>query len=544
MTKSFFNILDSLSSSTNCILITRRILKLLNVKVTNSYIKEKVLSHPHHSSLLCVSDILSECAVKNIAVRLDFERVMELSFPIVAQIRDDSNTYFVVIVELTNNKILYYDKNDQLTDQRPEDFNKQWEGVCLLTEPQESSIQPGYHEEIKEKKNIQFLGILSILALFAWLFLVILNNSSYPSTKGSILLGTYLILKILGVIVGLLLVGYEINQYSPVLQKICVANNKFNCSAVLQSKYSKFPFGNYSWSELGLAYFTATLFLILIYGFSNLVIGSLGILSLSTIPVIILSIYYQAKVINQWCRLCMVVQFILISEILIAFFGEFYNYPLHIDSLPVFLFFFISPIIAWKQLSPILRSRKDSYLHKRSLTKLKNKKEVFHNLLYSGKRISNNPNGLGITLGVAHAKNMVTLVCSPFCQPCAEAYSEFEKLIESGDIQMQLIFTATLQKHDQGQLPVSHFLAISEYCENKKTLEALSHWFVKKINNYDEFKKEFPLKDGLNTQNEKIDNMNNWCFHEKITHTPTIYVDGFTLPEEYNVKDYIEVISK
>lgn len=544
MKKSFFNLQDTLVSSTNCMLITKRILKLINVKVTNSYIKEKVLSHPHHASLLCISDILNECEVKNLAVRLDYERVVEMPFPMVAQIRDDSNNFFVVIVELTNDRILYYDKNDKLTNQRAEEFIIQWEGVCLLVEPQENSIQPGFKEKLKEKTYIKFLGILSALSLLTWVFLIILNNSNYTTTGSAILLGIYLILKLIGVIIGSLLMWYEVDQYSPVLQKICVANNKFNCSAVLQSKFSKLPFGSFNWSELGLAYFTATFFTILIYGFSELTIGSLGFLSLSTAPVIILSIYYQYKVIKQWCRLCMAIQLILISEILITLFGEFYTYPFNTGLLPVFIFFFFSPIFIWRQLSPVLRRRKDNYLHKRSLIKLKNRKEVFHNLLLNGKRIINNPNDLGIILGEEHAKNFITMVCSPYCHPCAEAYSKFEKYIESGEIQMQLIFTASLQKHDQGQLPVSHFLAISEFCGNEKTQAALSLWYVNKLNNYNELSKGFPLKEGLNTQNEKINSMNYWCSLEKITQTPTIYIDGFKLPEEYSVEDYLEIINK
>lgn len=502
------------------------------------------LRNSHHASLLCISDILNECRVENLAVRLDFVRAMEMPFPMIAQIRDESNTYFVVIVKLTNDRVLYYDKNDKLTNQRAENFIKQWEGACLLAEPHEDSIQPGYKEKLKEKTNIQFLGILSTLSLLTWVVLIILDNSNYTTTVSAILLGTYLILKLIGVIVGLLLMWYEIDQYSPFLQKICVANNKFNCSAVLQSKSSKLPFGSFNWSELGLAYFTATLFTILIYGFSELTIGNLGFLSFSTTPVIIFSIYYQSKVIKQWCRLCIAIQLILLSEILIILFGEFYTYPFNISLLPVFIFFFFSPIFGWKQLSPVLRSRKDNYLHKRSLIKLKNRKEVFHNLLLNGKRITNNPTDLGITLGEEHAKNFITMVCSPFCHPCAEAYSKFEKYIESGQIQMQLIFTASLQKHDQGQLPVSHFLAISEFCGKEKTRAALSLWYVKKLNNYNELLKRFPLKEGLNTQNEKINSMNYWCSVENITQTPTIYIDGFKLPEEYSVKDYLEYISK
>jgi hypothetical protein len=33
-----------------------------------------------------------------------------------------------------------------------------------------------------------------------------------------------------------------------------------------------------------------------------------------------------------------------------------------------------------------------------------------------------------------------------------------------------------------------------------------------------------------------------WCKRERITHTPTIFINGYELPDEYNVHDLIDVI--
>ncbi|WP_147676335.1 DsbA family protein [Algibacter pacificus] len=46
----------------------------------------------------------------------------------------------------------------------------------------------------------------------------------------------------------------------------------------------------------------------------------------------------------------------------------------------------------------------------------------------------------------------------------------------------------------------------------------------------------------LEKQNHKIEAMRNWCDAENITHTPTIFINGFELPKEYSIEDLREVL--
>ena len=44
----------------NCIQTVYCVLKLLKVKFTSKYVKDSILSHPEHPSLLSISDILEK----------------------------------------------------------------------------------------------------------------------------------------------------------------------------------------------------------------------------------------------------------------------------------------------------------------------------------------------------------------------------------------------------------------------------------------------------------------------------------------------------
>lgn len=46
----------------------------------------------------------------------------------------------------------------------------------------------------------------------------------------------------------------------------------------------------------------------------------------------------------------------------------------------------------------------------------------------------------------------------------------------------------------------------------------------------------------LQEQDTKIDAMHDWCKAEQITHTPTLFINGYQLPQEYSIEDLIEVL--
>jgi protein-disulfide isomerase len=95
---------------------------------------------------------------------------------------------------------------------------------------------------------------------------------------------------------------------------------------------------------------------------------------------------------------------------------------------------------------------------------------------------------------------------------------------------------------DKRNKPVKHFLALDER-NNKHAQEAMDYWYLSKEKSYEQFAKKFRLNGELLGQDHKISAMHDWCKAEKITHTPTIFINGYELPEEYSIEDLKEVLN-
>ena len=78
--------------------------------------------------------------------------------------------------------------------------------------------------------------------------------------------------------------------------------------------------------------------------------------------------------------------------------------------------------------------------------------------------------------------------------------------------------------------------------DKTKTQKALDDWYLAEKKDYESFANKYPMNGELAKQKDKLKAMNDWCKKEKITHTPTIFINGYKLPDEYHLHDLIDVI--
>jgi uncharacterized membrane protein/thiol-disulfide isomerase/thioredoxin len=353
----------------------------------------------------------------------------------------------------------------------------------------------------------------------------------------------YTLLKSVGLAAGIFLLWFDIDRYNPTLQSFCSGGvgSKINCNAVLGSKHAKLFNGALSLSLLGFSYFFGTLLFLLISSFSLSALSVLGVFSFISVPVVLISVYYQALVIRQWCKFCIIIQAMLIGEIAITFFSGFYREPIAYGSLPLLLALLLLPILGWKLLKPLLEQEKETNVHKRGLKKIKNNPDVLQGLLVKSRKIETSTKGLGISINSKTAMYNVVKVCNPYCGPCAKAHPVLEDLVKAGKINLQILFTAR-SLEDRAGKPVSHFLAIDEKGDKTITQKALDDWYLADKKDYEVFTNKHPMNGELEKQSNKIEAMRDWCDAENITHTPTIFINGYELPREYSVEDLREVL--
>ena len=89
---------------------------------------------------------------------------------------------------------------------------------------------------------------------------------------------------------------------------------------------------------------------------------------------------------------------------------------------------------------------------------------------------------------------------------------------------------------------MSHFIAINEK-DGSKIKEALDNWYENEKKNYDVFAEKYPVNGELELQIKKISQMYTWCSKERITRTPTIFINNYELSKEYIIEDLREVLN-
>jgi predicted DsbA family dithiol-disulfide isomerase len=140
-------------------------------------------------------------------------------------------------------------------------------------------------------------------------------------------------------------------------------------------------------------------------------------------------------------------------------------------------------------------------------------------------------------LGKLEANNIITMVTNPYCPPCAKTHKLLDEFLkERGNVQARIVFTANNTNNDI-KTPVSrHLMALNELKDKTIVRKALHDWYEQKQKNYDAWAKAYPIK--LNgTEYHKIDTQKAWCKMAEVTATPTMLLNGYRLPDLYQLTD-------
>lgn len=535
----------SFSNKDNALDITQKLLLKLGVKVTNTTIEDDLLAHPNYPSLLSICDVISKYGVENIAVKCDIDKLKGLPKPFVVTILDSGGVQesFAILMSIENGDVRIYESTIGVEKIITLDnFIKRWTSNILLVDSENAVGEREYEKELQREriKKITQLIIFSSLPILFFAY-----GISILSQHGSLAMAVavYFILSVIGSIVTGLLVWYEIDRHNPFLKKICSSDKKIGCGAVLNSNASKL--GDVSLSSIGFVYFAgSTLFLFFAGANIDSTLSLIGWLSIMTIPGILFSLYYQWRIIKQWCKLCLMVQGILVAQVFTLLNSNWHYMDESLSNIllgvPTFstIFAFTVPTLMLSLAIPTLRVNKKYKNTAISLKRFKYDSEIFYSLLSKQKAITGKPDGLGIVFGDPDAKTKIIKVCNPYCGPCASAHKPIKELVKvNPDIQVQIIFTASAESKDGAAIPVSHFLAIDEKYDEEKVKEALDDWYLADTKDYSRFAAKYPMNGELAKQEYKIRAMRAWCDEIKIGFTPTFFVDGHQLPEMYDVSD-------
>lgn len=518
----------------NPIQVTIDFLQHLHVKVTTPTIRQSLEQHPEYPSLLSIHDAFTSWDIDALAIDAEKERINNFPLPFLAHLTTQGGQ-FVTVVSV-NETTVTYKVNSALTTMALTDFNNVWTGKTLLAQAKETAGEHNY-ARLRQTQLFKSAQIpLSIVALFvAGVVQCVFVYKAMPWQQGSFYSGLTLVY-FLGVLISAALLWYEVDKTNTALQQICTAGAKTNCNAILHSKQAKF-LGWLTWSEIGFYYFLGGYLAMVVLGAA--VIPLLAVINYTALPYIIFSVYYQWRVVKQWCPLCLAVQAVLLLQGISNVLSVGATIQMESNLLAPLLLCFLVPIAIWNTAKPSLLAAKKLQPKAKELTRLKANVKIFESLLVRQKQITNSTAGLGILLAVPKPKYTIVKVCNPYCGPCAKAHPVLEQLMHlNPHIQVQVIFTATNADTDKRAKPVRHFLALQQQQGVEVAEQAMAYWYSMPTKEYDVLAQKYPVSTTtLQSQEETITAMNRWCSDIDIQFTPTFFINGYQLPDIYTLEE-------
>lgn len=525
-----------------------RWLQLLKVKTHIGSINNALQSHPDWPSLLCISDMLHQWNLPNLAAKAPNKHLPNNSHPFLA-VTNHPERPLAIVTGISHEWVSFYQYSFTKLNKEPlETFTQRWTGVYLLAEPNENSAEPQYEEATRKKRWKLLVPMAALLLACTGLIGLFWQGMAHADTMARMAGIGLFACYIAGLAVSLLLLWYDIDKGNTLLQKVCTGLAKTNCNAILNGNASKL-FSWLSWSEVGFAYFAGGLLLLALPAQAPWALQWLGMLGLCAMLYPVFSIYYQWRVAKQWCMLCLAVQALLLLQGASIWAGELLPTPLKpsilfsLFPIPNSLFLittaYLLPVLCWLSLKPLLLRWQTAKQEQRAYRRLKFNPEVFASLLQKQKAMAIAPEGLGIVLGPADAQNTLVKVCNPYCGPCSKAHPKIEKLLhQNSNLQVQILFMVPDTPGERLHTTTSHLMAIAQTATTQAQVkQALDDWYLAETKDYDAFAAKYPLNGEVAAQARAITAMEKWSQTNDIRYTPTIFFNGYELPPEYDPED-------
>jgi len=514
----------------NLTVVLAKFAKELNLYINPQKVYDELLIHPDYPSLLALSDVLQNLGIDNSAYRVEESDLQTLPCPFITHTNVNGGD-FLVIHKINPEYLIVSDQKWNRHKLQFTDFIRIFNKVVLAPDD-----VPGKVSSLKRFAPSVNKVPLVLSALLLAFFMAICFHTDYISNlNGHVIILS--LIKTAGLVVSVLLLIQSFDSNNPLVQRLCQAGGKNNCKDILSSKAAK-VFEGLSWSEVGFFYFSSTWLFLLFGGASSGVIQLLTMLNIICLPYTIYSIYYQAIVAKQWCVLCCTVQALLWLEFITV--SSSLSLPLSGIStaeISLLVITIVLPIAAWILIKPLLLNAQQIHPLKVQLQKFKYNAEMFNAALSAQPKYTQPEEEWSIILGNKAAQNVITMVTNPYCPPCARTHKLLHELLEQREnLQARIVFTAS-NTDDDIKTPVSrHLMTLHGLPDKTIVVKALYDWYEQKQKNYESWAKIYPTQ--LNeAEYNKINRQKAWCELAEVSVTPTMLLNGYKLPDQYQLSD-------
>jgi uncharacterized membrane protein len=501
------------------------------ILIDHSEFEFQLKSHPSAGSLLSISDTLNFFNVSNIALQFPKAEIEKLPNYFLALIKNkDENNSKLVFVENVKKGFIINSNSEKKTLDK-EEFRQRFEEKLLVILSENSQ---------KSKKGISKYFLIILLAV-SYLLFVLFNNFTFP-------LLSIVFLLIIGLLFSIEANFKEIGSVgSNLLSKVCGFSNKYDCDSVIQdnNKLTKFL----KFNELSLFYFSFILILLLSASNSRELDAFFSFLILTgvlSIPILIVSVYYQKFVIKKWCLICLIITLINVLILILSY--SFYEFKINHDLRILIKIIFLGLLLYmsikyWKKIT-IKKSELQNSVIK--LNKFKRNFPLFKLALNNSKRIipliSNDQNS--ILIGNRDSKLNLVLLTNPYCGYCEKAHKIIKRIYNQypNSLSIEIKFSLDKSVYNDETLTL-HTIFFNEYFKangSTKFLNAFSFWYKHK--DLSVFKDKYYEVDNFDKTLEILSEHDTWRENNSFFFTPILVINDMILPFEYEINDLLYYI--
>jgi len=507
----------------------RQWLSLLKFPVSQKYLQQELLSHPDYPSLLSITDTLDKLGIENAALLIDKNKLEEIPLPFLAHLEPEGGGFILV-------------KNLQALFKRYPDFMQYWDGITVIAEPSNNSVNKENERLLAKEKSNKLLTRCMLTIGFFFTLLAL----SYNLSTANVL---RFLTTITGIWIAILIIQHNLGYNNVVTDQLCGISKHTDCNAVLHSKGS--TLGWLDWSDAGIIYFFSLWLLLVqssISGYAGSSINISAILSSAAIPFTFFSVFYQWQVIKKWCMLCMIVVGILWAQFIVQLPVLLTWDATDVTSRKVIEAIFLLLLVAsgWLLLiKPLMRQRKEYKEKAWPLLRFKNNSHTFITILKTQRRVNTGVFTHDLQIGNPDAPIQLVVACGPFCSPCARMHEILEELLtkHADELGLTIRFAVKANETDNKRVQaVSYMLQYikqhTEYmhrAEKRGIIKTILHdWYTNM--NYEDFMQKNIVKVPLDVSNW-LEDHETWSSESKIEFTPTLFINGYEFPRAYDVED-------
>lgn len=516
------------SREDNTVGVIQRAVYHFGIRVISSTVNEALKSHPDYPTFKSICDTFNEWKIENHPLRYEIDELVNLQAPYIVHF-NQSGGRIGFVTYTGHDHVTYYTSFNEKRKINKREFAKNCSGAVILINPDESSGEMDHSAKIKNEQINKSIIPLAILAILILIILSIDNHLVPGNDFNNKVILTLMFTKIVGIVLSILLILHEFEIHLSLTDRLCQFNKATNCNAVLHDKASK-VFGWIGWADVGFVYFLGS-FLFILQSPDEDGFSLMALLAALSVPYPLFSIYYQAFVIKRWCPLCLGVQLILLTE-LIIFLPQLLRLSFSLNSVAMLVFTFLAITVVYILYVLFQRERISKQFYFYKYLRFKNNPNILKTLLSNQIHYDIPFSENSLMFGDRNASIRITAFLSLHCSHCARAFEKVRNILRN---ERNILITLVLITKDNRIL--SALYNLNNQGKPTDSLKLLHQWFSS-----DPFSRTM-LTEGLCFP-EDIDisdvvvEENVRLFKEcNVIGTPTFFINGYRIPYQYEVDD-------